>query len=224
MDTNRLVTTEPMQFTKADIIDKYTNYCLMHSHRPATVYKFAKENGFEEADFYKYFASFETLERAFFVEMFNHALETLEPSPTYNEFTGVDKLSAFYFTFFEIATANRSYVLYSLKEGGSDMKNMLRLKDLRREFTVYAQAILDKPFDIPNQRADKFQSDALREAAWLQFLSIFKFWMNDTSPGFEKTDIFIEKSVKASSDLVYNTPLKSLFDLGKFIYKEKFTA
>jgi hypothetical protein len=208
MDTNRLDTTEPMQFTKADIIDKYTDYCLMHGHRPATVYKFAKENGFEEADFYKYFASFETLERAFFVEMF----------------TGVDKLSAFYFTFFEIATANRSYVLYSLKEGGSDMKNMLKLKDLRKEFTVYAQAILDKPFDIPNQRADKFQSDALREAAWLQFLSIFKFWMNDTSPGFEKTDIFIEKSVKASSDLVYNTPLKSLFDLGKFIYKEKFTA
>jgi len=224
MDTNRLVTTEPMQFTKADIIDKYTDYCLMHGHKPATVYKFAKENGFEEADFYKYFASFETLERAFFVEMLNHALETLGPSPTYNDFTGVDKLSAFYFTFFEIATANRSYVLYSLKEGGSDMKNMLKLKDLRKEFTVYAQAILDKPFDIPNQRADKFQSDALREAAWLQFLSIFKFWMNDTSPGFEKTDIFIEKSVKASSDLVYNTPLKSLFDLGKFIYKEKFTA
>jgi hypothetical protein len=224
MDTNRLVTTEPMQFTKADIIDKYTDYCLMHGHRPATVYKFAKENGFEEADFYKYFASFGTLERAFFVEMFNHALETLEPSPTYNDFTGVDKLSAFYFTFFEIATANRSYVLYSLKEGGSNMKNMLKLKNLRKEFTVYAQAILDKPFDIPNQKADKFQSDALREAAWLQFLSIFKFWMNDTSPGFEKTDIFIEKSVKASSDLVYNTPLKSLFDLGKFIYKEKFTA
>jgi len=224
MATKKIITTEPLQFNKADIIERYTDYCLMHGHKPATVYKFAKENGFEEADFYKYFASFDSLERFFFVEMFNHALETLEQSPTYNDFTGVDKLSAFYFTFFEIATANRSYVLYSLEEGGSPGKNLLKLKELRKEFTVYAQAILDKPFDIPNQRADKFQGDALREAAWLQFLSIFKFWIKDTSPGFEKTDIFIEKSVKASADLVYNTPLKSLFDLGKFIYKEKFTA
>jgi hypothetical protein len=112
-----------------------------------------------------------------------------------------------------------------MNEGGSLSKNLLKLKELRKEFTVYAQAVLDKPFDLKQSpRADKFQSDSLREGAWLQFLSIFKFWVQDTSPGFEKTDVYIEKSVKASADLVYNTPLKSLFDLGKFIWKEKFTV
>jgi hypothetical protein len=222
MATKRII--PPQQFTKEDIIDRYTDYCLMHGHKPATVYKFSKENGFEEAEFYKYFTSFEVLERFYFVEMFSHALETLEPSPTYGAFGGVEKLSAFYFTFFEIATANRSFVLYSMQEGGSPLKNLLKLKELRKEFTAYAEGILDKPVATQHPRADKFQGDALREAAWMQFLAIFKFWMQDTSPGFEKTDIFIEKSVKASSDLVYNSPLKSLFDLGKFIWKEKFTA
>lgn len=216
---------EPVVLTKADIIEKYSDYCLMHGHKPATVYKFAKDNGFEEAEFYKHFSSFDTLERFYFTEMFSHALETLEASPTYAEFNGVEKLSAFYFTFFEIATANRSFVLYTMNEGGSLPKNLLKLKELRKEFTVYAQAILDKPFDLQQSpRADKFQQDSLKEGAWLQFLSIFKFWVQDTSPGFEKTDVFIEKSVKASADLVYNTPLKSLFDLGKFIWKEKFTV
>jgi len=225
MANKKIITTEPLQFTKADIIEKYSDYCLMHGHKPATVYKFAKDNGFEEAEFYKYFASFDTLERFYFVEMFNHALETLEVSPTYNDFNGVEKLSAFYFTFIEIATANRSFVIYTMNEGGSLSKNLLKLKELRKEFTVYAQAVLDKPFDLKQSpRADKFQSDSLREGAWLQFLSIFKFWVQDTSPGFEKTDVYIEKSVKASADLVYNTPLKSLFDLGKFIWKEKFTV
>jgi ubiquinone biosynthesis protein COQ9 len=50
---------------------------------------------------------------------------------------------------------------------------------------------------------------------------ILKFWMEDESPAFEKTDIFIEKSVKASFELMNITPIESLIDLGKFLYKEK---
>ena len=48
-----------------------------------------------------------------------------------------------------------------------------------------------------------------------------KFWMDDTSKGFEKTDIFIEKGINTSFDLINVKPLKSLIDLGKFIVKEK---
>jgi len=216
--------TPPTEPTKSDIVSHYADYCLMHGHKPASVYKFAKDNGYEEATFYKYYASFEVLERHYFAQMFSYALEALEQSPAYAEYGGVEKLSAFYFTFFEIATANRSFVVYSLTEGSGTLKNLMKLRELRKEFTIYAQAVLDKPFDLKHPRAEKLQQDALREGAWLQFLAIFKFWLRDTSPGFEKTDLFIEKSVKASNDLVYNTPLHSLFDLGKFIWKEKFTV
>lgn len=210
--------------TKAEIIDKYADYCLMHGQKPNSVYQFSKDNGFEEAEFYKNFASFAVLENTYFTEMFRHALETLEQSPTYQEFGGIEKLSAFYFTFFEIATANRSFVVYSLKESAYPFKNLQKLNALRSEFIKYAEAVLDKPFEVQHEGADRLQTKALREGAWLQFLSIFKFWLNDTSAGFEKTDIFIEKSVKASADLVYNSPLKSLVDLGKFMWKEKFTV
>jgi len=210
--------------TREDIIDKYTDYCLTNGHRPASVYKFAKENGFEEAEFYKYFGSFDALEQQYLADMFAHAMETLEPSPSYGAFNGVEKLSAFYFTFFEIATANRSFVLYILNNGRHSSDNFKRLKKLRSEFLKYAGAVLDKPYNFQNARANKAQGDVLQEGAWMQFMSILKFWINDDSPQFEKTDVFIEKSVKASSDLVYNSPLKSLFDLGKFVFKEKYRA
>ena len=114
--------------------------------------------------------------------------------------------------------------MYTMNEGDNKLRNLKKLKALRAEFLQFAEAVLDKPVQIESERANKLQGDALSEGAWLQFLSIFKFWVDDTSPGFEKTDVFIEKSVKASSDLVYNSPLKSLFDLGKFVWKEKFTA
>ena len=48
-----------------------------------------------------------------------------------------------------------------------------------------------------------------------------KFWMDDTSASFEKTDIFIEKSVNTSFDVLNVIPLKSIIDFGKFIFKEK---
>jgi hypothetical protein len=48
-----------------------------------------------------------------------------------------------------------------------------------------------------------------------------KFWIDDTSLSFEKTDIFIEKSVNTSFDLMDIAPLKSLIDFGKFMWQEK---
>lgn len=209
---------------KSGIISKYSDYCLVHGKRPESVYKFAKDNGFEEAHFYQFFTSFDMLEHQYFSEMFHHTIETLEKSPMYPEYTGVEKMSAFYFTFFELATANRSFVMYVMEEGGHKLRNLVKLKELRKEFIHYAGTVLERPLNLESHRVAKVQDTAIREGAWMQFLSIFKFWMQDTSPGFEKTDIFIEKSVKASSDLVYNSPLQSLFDLGKFIWKEKFTA
>ncbi len=215
---------EPTVPTRAEIIEQYADYCLTHGSKPATVYKFAKDNGYNEGEFYKHFPSFEVLEQSYFVEMFNHAVELQEQSPAYAAYTGVEKLSAIYFTFFEIATANRSFVVYSLGEGSNALKNLMKLRELRKVFTEYAAAVLENPVDLKHPRAEKIQKDALKEGAWVQFLSIFKFWMGDTSASFEKTDVFIEKSVKASNDLVYNSPINSLVDLGKFLWKEKFTV
>ena len=57
--------------------------------------------------------------------------------------------------------------------------------------------------------------------AWEELLFTLKFWIEDTSLAFEKTDIFIEKSVNTSFDLMDTTPIKSLIDFGKFMWQEK---
>ena len=61
----------------------------------------------------------------------------------------------------------------------------------------------------------------ISEGAWIQFLAILKFWIDDTSKSFESTDILIEKSVNTVVDLLNTKPLESLLDLGKFLWKEK---
>ena len=59
------------------------------------------------------------------------------------------------------------------------------------------------------------------EAAWAQLLFLLKFWLGDTSLGFERTDEAIEKSVTVAFDVFDNTQLEKLLDFGKFLWKEK---
>ncbi|MEM6517296.1 MAG: TetR/AcrR family transcriptional regulator, partial [Bacteroidota bacterium] len=55
----------------------------------------------------------------------------------------------------------------------------------------------------------------------LQLLLTMKFWLDDQSANFEKTDIFIEKSVNTSFDVLNIAPVRSLIDFGKFVFKER---
>jgi Tetracyclin repressor-like, C-terminal domain len=50
-----------------------------------------------------------------------------------------------------------------------------------------------------------------------QFLFITRFWADDSSDGFEKSDEAIEKGVNLTFDLMARSPLDSLVDYGKFI-------
>ena len=52
--------------TKDNIISWYMEFVLENNHQPKSVFSFAKENNFEEADFYKFYGSFETIEDAIF--------------------------------------------------------------------------------------------------------------------------------------------------------------
>lgn len=211
-----------IQINKDAFVSIYTDYVLTNGRKPHSVYDFAKNNGMEEADFYKFFASFEALEEQFFSDMLHYTVELLSKTADYEQYDAAQKLSCFYFTFFEVATANRSFVMYLLNQEKMPLKNLMKLKSLHKDFLSYAKTVLATPYKIENQKITDIQNRVVQEGAWLQFLSILKCWMEDTSVNFEKTDVFIEKSVKASFDIVYNVPIESILDFGKFIWKEKF--
>ena len=81
--------------------------------------------------------------------------------------------------------------------------------------------IISDDFRTQQEKLQNFQEKAFQETSWIQLLLALKFWIDDSSPAFEKTDIYIEKSVKASFELMNIVPLDSLIDFGKFIFKEK---
>tara|TARA_R110000744_G_scaffold3489_1_gene13265 strand:- start:259 stop:915 length:657 start_codon:yes stop_codon:yes gene_type:complete len=207
--------------TEKDIISSYMDYILEHNENPKSVYAFAKANNFEESKFYNFFGSFEAIEKHIFEAFFKNTITVLEKSEDYKSFDARNKLLSFYFTFFENLTANRSYVIYALDRHKNVLKGLTVFSDFKRSFTSYIEELDIETLDIKQEQIDKIQRRALQESAWLQFLLTIKFWMEDSSAAFEKTDIFIEKSVNTSFDVLNIAPLKSMLDFGKFIFKEK---
>lgn len=205
------------------VVDLYSQYVLEHGSKPTSVYSLMQASGFSEADFYQYYASFSALESAYLSELFHHTIDLIHKSADYAQYDAAQKLSSFYFTFIEMATANRSMVLYLLTEDKNPLHSLEKLKPLRADFLKFVQQILQAPMVTESKRLNDVQTKLVHEGAWIQFLSILKYWTDDTSAGFEKTDVFIEKSVQAAFDLVYHSPMKSVVDLGKFLWKEKMT-
>ena len=208
--------------SKKDIISLFMDFVLEHGENPKTVYAFSKAHQFDEANFYKHFASFEAIEKGIFEAFFGNSIDALNKNEDYKIFDARNKLLSFYYTYFENLTANRSYVKYILDKYKTNLKGLQMLSGLKHHFTTYIGDLGIQMLDIKQEQFEKIQERALKESAWLQLLLTMKFWLEDTSASFEKTDIFIEKSVNTTFDVLDIAPIKSVLDLGKFLFKEKF--
>lgn len=214
-------TTKKVKLTSEKLISYYMEAVLENGERPKSVYKFAKDNNFSETDFYKFFGSFEGLRREIWNQFYLKSIALMEKSPEVDNFQSRDKLLTFYFTFFEMLTANRSYVLFTLNEHDQMLRNLVQLKGLRKHIKAFTKDLVHEDNADKNNRFLKQNGHIFSEGAWVQTLFLLKFWMDDNSPDFEKTDIAIEKSVNTAFDVFDNTPLERIFDFGKFLWKEK---
>jgi hypothetical protein len=209
------------KLNEKDFIDMYMDYYLEHGEAPKSVYHFAKLNNFEENEFYALFGSFEAVENNIFKAFFDQTVTLLSKSEEYQSFEARNKLLSFYYTFFEVLTANRSFVLAILGRKELPLKSIKALSALRKSYLDYVEEIDIKTLDLKEEKLEKLKNRSVKESAWTQLLVTLNFWMQDSSAGFEKTDMFIEKSINTGFDLLDVKPLKSIIDLGKFLYNEK---
>ena len=209
--------------TQDKIFELYGDYILNHGERPRNIYRFAKDNEFEEKDFYNYFSSFEQIEKLMLVNLFNKSIELASEVNDAQEVTSKEKLLNVYFIFFENMTMNRSLVLMIL--GNSKMhfaKVANQLKEAHRNFIKTLDFNDWEMIEKAKDNIRNFHDKAREEALWLHLVSAIEFWKKDTSPSFEKTDIYIEKTIDTGFELMDNEPLRKVLDLGKFLFKENF--
>lgn len=214
---------EQTKITKEKIFELYGDYLLNHGEKPKNVYLFAKENNFKEVEFYHYFSGFDHIEKEILNHLFIKSLELSVEVNASDKVTAKEKLLNVYYIFFENLTMNRSLVLSIL--GTHRIRNGKSLQNLRETHRQFISTLDFKEwemFEKANHDIRKFNEKSRQEAFWLHLVSAIDFWTKDTSPDFEKTDIFIEKTIDTGFELMDNEPLRKVFDLGKFLWKEKF--
>jgi hypothetical protein len=221
METSKKTTSKKKLVTDDAIISMYMDYVLSNNAEPKNVFSFCKEHKMEETEFYKFFGSLDGLRQEIWIKFFENAEASIKKDEAFESYSDKNKLLTLYFTLFEILTLNRSYVLFSLKENKEGLKNLKSLKQFRNHFKDFISTIINENENMVSDKISKITKPVFAEGAWIQFLFLLKFWMDDTSVGFEKTDVLIEKSVNTVVDLLDTKPLESLFDLGKFLWKEK---
>lgn len=202
------------------LINWYMDEVLSEKEPVNTVYAFAKKYNFNESAFYTFFSGFEHLEKSIFGIFGSKAIELISEDPDFSEYDSRHQLLSFYFTFFELLTANRSFVVLKLKHASNKLDSLKSLSILKDIFIEFISSLHIQKFDLKNKTLNKIQDKGYKESAWAQLLFTIQFWLNDTSLNFEKTDLLIEKSIRAVFDLAEATPLNSVFDFAKFIYKE----
>lgn len=212
------------KISQARLIDLYMEAVAKEERKPYDVERFALEHDFEEARFFRYFEDFESLDKRIFKILFDTSVDTLTESADFMTFSKKDKLLSLYYTFFENLLLNRKFCTVVIKSYGLSWGVITLFSELKESFGDFIDFLELETLSLNINQLETIQKKSIKEAAWVQFLLVLKFWMADESINKEKTDIFIEKSINTSVDLLNTQSLFNIIDLGKFLYAEKFKS
>ena len=206
--------------TAQSIMDAYKEHLLLQGKRPNSVFELCHNLNISEDEFYRFYASFDSLDKSIWAGFIQSTIEILQSSDEYNAYPVREKLLSFYYTYIEVLKKNRSYILFAA-EKGFDILRKNTFDKSHSLFIEFTNQLLAEGIETSEVVKRPLISDKYAEGLWIQFLFVLNFWMKDDSTGFEKTDAAIEKAVKLSFDLIGPGAVDSMMDMAKFIFQNK---
>jgi AcrR family transcriptional regulator len=199
----------------------YIDHLLNHGQRPPSVFKFCRDLGIKEEEFYSHFGSFDSLDRQIWKGFIDKTILRLKADETYTTFSAREKVLAFYYTFFEELKANRSFLLLQLENHKKLELTPEFLKDFRSEYLAFLETIVNAGKTNGEVAKRPYLDRQYPQLFWYHMGFLLLFWRDDCSAGFEKTDAAIEKSVNLAFDLIGQGPVDSVIDFAKFLYQSR---
>jgi AcrR family transcriptional regulator len=202
------------------IKDQYIHYVLENNQRPASIYMFMKSLEGYEKEFYEHYTTFYELEEAVWADVFKETIEKIQQESVYEAYTVREKVLAFYFTLIESLKAIRTFAGYSFNNPQSFPIDGGVLKASKETFKDYISQLITEGI-YTGEIADRtFLTERYAGALWWETIFIIRFWINDNSKNFERTDAAIEKSVNLSFDLLGKNIADASFDFIKFLFSK----
>jgi len=154
---------------RTTIISTYMEHVLTEGN-PKSVFSFCKDHKLDEAEFYQHFGSIDSLKKAIWVDFYLHVESLLIKNKEFSNYSSREKLLTFYYTFFEMLTVNRSYVLFALNGEKHSLKNLQQLTKLRSKVKDFGAELVEEDNEGKQIKITKKPVVIISEAVWLQFL------------------------------------------------------
>jgi len=203
--------------TSQQIKNGYIDYVLTHDEQPKSVYSFAKKLKISEAEFYEFYASFESIEKMIWVELTAETIDTIRQQEVWIQYSSRDRMLSFFYSYIEVLKKQRSFIIYSLRKHTAKFAAPAVLSGVKPIFENFAEELISEGVESGELADRKFLTKRYKDALWIQYAFIINFWITDDSAGFEKTDEAIEKGINVTFDLFQRSPLDNLFEYGKFL-------
>jgi len=199
------------------IIGRYQHYVVEHGTLPPSVYAFARDLEIGEREFFEQFSSFEALESSLWEATVRETLEAVRSSDDWKGFNAHQCLLTFLYAYCDRILDQRSFFLARFPRWRkSNAQPPESLSGMRTAFTEFADEFLEKGMENGEIACRGAMTRTYPMGLFGHFLSVIEFNLADTSGGFERTDAYIEKSVRLAFDVIGTQAVDSAFDLFRF--------
>jgi AcrR family transcriptional regulator len=178
--------------------------------------EFVKKAGFQEAEVYAFFPSFQAIEAEIALGLFNTVAQQLSNAPEYAAYGVREKVLAVFFTWTESLRESRTLVTIL-----TDIQGYTWQENMQSAFERLICAILAEGVGTREVADRLLLSNWNPDVLWWQFVGVTAFWVGDTSAEFEQTDALIEKAVNFWIDLMQPNFLDSAFDLLRWAFNQR---
>jgi hypothetical protein len=149
-------------------------------------------------------------------DVFDKTLEVCQADENYSGYSAREKMLAFVFTLLEQLN-NREDAVPVLKRYIPLVDNTL--DPLKKLVCGYCDSLIFEGTNSGEIQARPFIANYYRNALWAAVASILNFWVNDASEQKENTDVFVEKTIYFTFDLLAPNAIDSGIDLIRNFFK-----
>jgi hypothetical protein len=202
--------------TQERITEHYTAHLREHGKPPETVFAVCKDLGITERDFFSSFPNLESVESAFWEARLGGVIAGVASGEEWAGFTAKQRLLAFLFAYAEASLDFRSLALIRFR-GLNPLAKPAWIAGFDARFQGFARELVARGEETGEIARRGKLSGLYPDAIGLLFRTVIEFHLGDASPGYERTDAYIEKTVDLAFSLIGTQAVDSAFDLVRFL-------
>ncbi len=202
------------------IVQAYKELLLGTDTEP-TVHSICQKAEVTEADFHKHFATAADVGKKIWRKLAEAVTATLASSQTYAQYGAREKLLAYFYTFYEQAVAERSFIAKTWPESGIAglLSHESLFESYRDAFKMYAAEVVADGVASDEVKERLSLSSRYPDLLWVLHQRLMHFWLADTSEQFTATERAIEVYSKVPLELMGHNILDSMLDALKFSFE-----